>query len=174
MRFMIALAAMTLTACSPAPGDPIPATNDADRVFEVKCPQPGPTGSGTDYPSIYTELIGPKGVARCQDSSCHGGKSENGGLALGDGPAEAYKGMTNYGLIRVDAPDAGGDDAGGDASGEVSVAPPPANVDVFVNIVTLNPKTGKVKMPRELCGNRLLNATEVERIRAWGRAGGLP
>jgi hypothetical protein len=154
-RFMVALAALSIMACSPAPGDPILPAGNPDRVFDADCPTPGPTGSGETFTSLYNDLFGPKGVARCADGACHGGASEQGGLRLKNTKDEAYEGMKDYGLIQPE-PDAGF-----------------VNVTPLVNIVSKPlASTGKPKMPRELCGNRLLNAAEVKRIEAWGMKSG--
>lgn len=164
MRFTIAAAALILAACSPAPGEPIANTGEKDRIFDVDCPKPGPTGTDSTFKSIYAELLGPKSVARCQDASCHGGASEQGGLRMKNTADEAYEGMKDYGLL---APTPATD--GGVGDGGTSETPP--QVAGLVRVIVPLASTGKPKMPREICGNRMLNAAEIERIKAWGRNG---
>lgn len=147
-RFMAM--AVAACACSPAPGDPI--LPDADRIFQAECPVPPPTTGGDTFTAIYNDIMSPKGVARCQDSACHGGSSEQAGLAMKTGKDGAYEGMKAFGLIQVDATG--------------------ANVSPLITVVSAPfASTGKPRMPRELCGNRLLNAAEVERLKAWGAKG---
>lgn len=168
MRFTIATAAVILAACSPAPGEPIANTGEKDRIFDVDCPKPGPTGTDPTFKAIYAELLGPKSVARCQDASCHGGASEQGGLRLGNDITDAHKGMKDYGLIVPGTPDGGAPDGGAPDGGASET---PAEVAGLVRVIVPLASTGKPKMPREICGNRALNAAEIERIKAWGRKG---
>jgi hypothetical protein len=167
MRSQIVLAFtgafMAVVGCSPAPGDPIAATSNADRIFDADCPSPGPTSGPDTFDSIYNELIGPKSAAQCQNPACHGGSSEQGAFKMKNTKQEAYDGMKDYGLLLPNP-------AAADAGAPPNEENPPA-VSGLLRVIVPLASTGKPKMPRELCGNRPLTAPELERIRRWGRAG---
>jgi hypothetical protein len=75
-----------------------------------------------------------------------------GGFSMGTDRKGAYDGLVAFAQVVPGAP---------------STDETPASVKSL--IFTL--KTRNPVMPKPLCGNRVLNDAEIERIKVWGRAG---
>jgi hypothetical protein len=112
--------------------------------------------TGTRFCEIYVDVISPTGSAKCQSSTCHGGKVGIMGLAMGWTGKEAYDAITTHSVLwltpsRVVEPVPGGD------SRPVSVLP---------RIVDPAADAG-ILMPWARSDNRLLNDSERARINVW-------
>lgn len=157
MRSLLLPVAVALAACSPSAE--LASSVAADRVFDADCPTPGATSGADTFDAIYNELLSDKGVAGCQNGACHGGAAEQGGLRMKTTAQEAYDGMKDYGLIFPDS------------TMTAEPGQPPPQVSGLIRVTVAIAPATKPKMPRELCGNRPLNAAEIERIKRWGAAG---
>jgi len=152
--FIVLVGGLAAAACSASPE--LASSPDADRIFEAQCVVPSATSGPATFDSIYNELVSTKGVARCQDSTCHGGAMGQAGLSMGTDKKGAYDGLVAYGQVNPTA---------------TTTDDPPATVKFLINIVSPSGAGGAPRMPRPLCGNRALNAAEIDRLKAWGRAG---
>lgn len=152
---LVASSALPAASCSASPE--LASSPDADRIFEVKCdPRPATTGGAT-FGELYTELLSATGVAGCQDSTCHGGSTGAGGLSMGTDKNGAYEGLKALAQINPTA---------------TTTDDPPATVRGLFNVVRpLSNGAPRMPKPLPLCANRALNGAELERIKAWGRAG---
>ena len=160
MRLFVLIASGLMAAsCSADPE--LASSPDADRIFNAKCDVPPATTGGASFEEIYEQLFSAKGVARCQDSTCHGVVPTDGGVAP-TGPAMgidrkgAYDGLIAYGQVNPTA---------------TTTDDPPSTVKFLLNTLQPPASGGSPRMPKPLCGNRILNAAEIERLKAWGRAG---
>lgn len=150
---IVVVAVALLAACSASPE--LASSPDADRIFAVQCDVPPATTGGVTFTDIYRDLLSTTSVAKCQDSTCHGGSMGQAGLSMGTDQKGAYDGLVAYGQVNPSA---------------TTTDDPPATVKFLYNVVA--PIGGAApRMPRPLCGNRVLNAAELQRIKDWGKAG---
>ncbi len=154
MRSLIVVVALGPAACSASPE--LASSPDADRIFAAQCDVPPDTTGGATFTAIYTELLSATSVAKCQDSTCHGGSMGQAGLSMGTDQKGAYDGLVAYGQINPSAS---------------TTDDPPATVKFLINVVKPTSTGGAPRMPRPLCGNRALNPAELDRIKAWGKNG---